>query len=198
MPKQYTPLPSSHLSNHSRYHTPRQTMPDHLNEDMPAIYAMTDLQKVAAVTIEQTTSLETANQKMIANQVRLLLVCRPDNTIAGILTATDILGEKPVRYMHQVDCTYDEIMVHDVMTPHDQLDVLNFNDVQMSYVGDIVATLTRDGRQHALVIDRDRYGMQRVRGIFSASQISRQLGVSIPESGRAHSFAELEKALMTG
>jgi hypothetical protein len=84
------------------------------------------------------------------------------------------------------------------MTPHDQLDVLNFSDVQMSYIGDIVATLTRDGRQHALVIDRDRYGMQRVRGIFSASQISRQLGVSIPESGRAHSFAELEKALMTG
>lgn len=166
--------------------------------DMPAIYAMTDLQKVAAVTIEPTVSLISANQKMIANQVRLLLVCRADNSVTGILTASDILGEKPVQYMHHVNCTYGEIMVRDIMTPHDQLDVLKLNDVQMAYVGDIVATLQRDGRQHALVIDSDRYGNQRVRGIFSASKISRQVGVPIAESGRAHSFAELEQALVVG
>lgn len=166
--------------------------------EMPAIYAMTDLQKVAAVTVEPTTSLISANQKMIANQVRLLLVCLVDNSLTGILTASDILGEKPVQYMHQVDCSYGEIIVRDILTPHDQLDMLKLNDVQMACVGDVIATLQRDNRQHALVIDSDRYGNQRVRGIFSASKISRQVGVPIPESGRAHSFAELEQALVTG
>ncbi|MFP3873993.1 MAG: CBS domain-containing protein [Thiohalophilus sp.] len=198
MPTHYSPLPLNKLSNHIGFHRPQQLLPDHLTLDMPAIYAMTDLQRVAAVTVEPSVRLDVANQKMIANQVRLLLVCRADNSIAGILTATDILGEKPVRYMHEVDCTYEEVLVRDIMTPHDELDVLKLADIQMACVGDIVATLQQVARQHALVVDSDRYGLQRVRGIFSASHISRQLGIPIPESGRAHSFAELEQALATG
>ncbi len=198
MPNHYMPLPVIQLSDRTPYHRPGQVLPDRLSMDMPAIYAMTDLQKVAAVTIEPTTSLISANQKMIANQVRLLLVCQADNSVTGILTASDILGEKPVQYMHQVDCTYEEIMVQDIMTPHNHLDVLKLNDVQMAYVGDVIATLQRDARQHALVIDFDRYGNQKVRGIFSASRISHQVGVPLPDSGRAHSFAELKQALVAG
>lgn len=198
MSTNYTSLPLRKLSSHIGYHRPHQTLPDHLTLDMPAIYAMTDLQRVAAVTVEPSTRLDAANQKMITNQVRLLLVCRADNSVAGILTATDILGEKPVQYMREVDCTYADIMVRDIMTPHDELDVLALSDIQMACVGDVVATLQQVARQHALVIDNDRYGLQRARGIFSASHISRQLGMPIPESGRAHSFAELEQALAAG
>lgn len=198
MSTHYSALPLRKLANHIGYHRPHQMLPDHLTLDMPAIYAMTDLQRVAAVTVEPATRLDAANQKMIANQVRLLLVCRADNSVAGILTASDILGEKPVKYMHEVDCTYADIMVRDIMTAYDELDVLALGDIQMACVGDVVATLQQVARQHALVIDNDRYGLQRVRGIFSASHISRQLGMPIPESGRAHSFAELEQALVTG
>lgn len=195
MDTHYTPLQLRKLTSHIGYHRPQQMLPDHLTLDMPAIYAMTDLQRVAAITVEPTTRLDAANQSMIANKVRLLLVCRADGSVAGILTATDILGEKPVKYMHEVDCTYGEIMVRDIMTPHDELDVLRLGDIQMACVGDIVATLQQVARQHALVIDSDRYGLQRVRGIFSASHISRQLGMPIADSGRAHTFAELEQAL---
>lgn len=195
MPTNYHPLPLNKLSSQTGYHRPQQMLPDHLTMDMPAIYAMTDLQRVGAITVEPTARLDTANQKMISSQVRLLLVCRADNSIAGILTATDILGEKPVKYMHEVDCTYGDVMVRDIMTPDDELDVLKLTDIQMACVGDIVATLEQVSRQHALVIDSDRYGIQRVRGIFSASHISRQLGIPIADSGRAHSFAELEQAL---
>ncbi|MFO8024297.1 CBS domain-containing protein [Thiohalophilus sp.] len=198
MSRHYAPLPLRKLSNHIDYHKPHQMLPDHLTLDMPAIYAMTDLLRVAAVTVEPATHLDAANQKMIASQVRLLLVCRPDNSVAGILTASDILGEKPVKYMHEVDCAYLDIMVRDIMTPHDEMDVLALSDIQMACVGDVVATLQQVFRQHALVIDNDRYGLQRVRGIFSASHISRQLGIPIPDNGRAHSFAELEQALAAG
>lgn len=198
MSTHFTPLPLNKLSGQIGYHQPHQLLPDHLTLEMPAIYAMTDLQRVAAVTVEPGTRLDAANQRMITNQVRLLLVCRADNSLTGILTATDILGEKPVRYMHEVDCTYGEIMVRDIMTPYDELDVLRLADIQMACVGDIVATLQQVARQHALVTDQDRYGLYQVRGIFSASHISRQLGMPIPDSGRAHSFAELKQALVAG
>ena len=59
-------------------------------------------------------------------------------------------------------------------------------------VGHVLETLRRAGRQHALVSDAE--GM--VRGVFSISQIARQLGVAPPVGGEvARTFAEIEAAL---
>jgi hypothetical protein len=60
-----------------------------------------------------------------------------------------------------------------------------------------VATLQRAGRQHALIVDMDVDGMaQTVRGILSASQITRQLGVAINTTEVAQTFAEIGAALV--
>jgi hypothetical protein len=56
----------------------------------------------------------------------------------------------------------------------------------------VLETLRRAGRQHALVVERAM-----VRGIFSISQIARQLGVSVPAGGEvALTFSEIEAALV--
>jgi hypothetical protein len=86
-------------------------------------------------------------------------------------------------------------MVRDIMTPQERLDVLMMHDVRSAKVGHIVATLRRSGRQHAIVVDADAKGAQTVRGVFSATQIARQLGVSIPSSETARTFAEIESLL---
>ena len=57
------------------------------------------------------------------------------------------------------------------------------------------ATLKAAGRQHAVVVDVDEQGRQKVRGIFSASQIARQLGVVIQTTEIARTFAEVEAML---
>ena len=61
--------------------------------------------------------------------------------------------------------------------------------------GDIVATLKDMGRRHALVVDHDEEGRQKVRGIFSARQISTQLGHQIETVEVAKTFAEGGAAL---
>ncbi|MEX2367783.1 MAG: hypothetical protein WD601_14370, partial [Pseudohongiellaceae bacterium] len=48
MSTHFTPLPLNKLSGQIGYHQPHQLLPDHLTLEMPAIYAMTDLQRVAA------------------------------------------------------------------------------------------------------------------------------------------------------
>jgi CBS domain-containing protein len=64
--------------------------------------------------------------------------------------------------------------------------------VETARVGHVLETLRRAGRQHALVVDGER----RVRGIFSISQIARQLGVALPAGGEvARTFSEIEAAL---
>jgi CBS domain containing-hemolysin-like protein len=88
-----------------------------------------------------------------------------------------------------------EIVVRDIMTPADRLDVIDLNDVLHAEVGHVVATLKQSGRQHALVVDADEAGRQMIRGIFSATQIARQLGIVLHTPEIARTFAEIGAAI---
>lgn len=199
MTSPYTPLPVTTLAPGASYHRPPQVLPEHVRLDSPATDVMTDLRKVAAITISASDSIDAANQKMLANRVRLLLVVDADNVVVGLITATDILGEKPLRYMQLISGSRrPDILVRDIMTAQDRLEVMQMVDVNKATVGDIVASLQREGRQHALVVNVDESSMrQMIRGIFSASQIGRQLGTKVETSEIAKTFAELEAALIT-
>ncbi len=194
----YRPLPTTRLAISASYHRPRYALPTKVNLDSPASQAMTDLKRVYAVTIGPTATIDDANQKMKANAIRLLLVTNPSNYIVGLVTSTDILGEKPVLYMQKTGLPRSEVQVHDVMTRQDQLQVIQMVDLANARVGDVVENLLRDGRQHALVADIDEATMQEtVRGIFSLASIARQVGTTLDSTNVATTFAELEQALVS-
>lgn len=163
--------------------------------DDGATRVMTDLDRVAALTTYPHASLHEAEQRMISGGVRLLLVTDAEEQVVGVITATDILGEKPVQFLQKYGGRREELRVADVMTPHAELQALRLHDVEYGRVGDVVATLRQAGRQHALVVD-DSGESPRIRGIISSTQIARQLGRPVEGDGRAHSFAELEAALV--
>jgi Mg2+/Co2+ transporter CorB len=81
-----------------------------------------------------------------------------------------------MRYLQNMGGTHADIMVRDLMTPQSELEVMNIDDVKNASVGQIVATLKKAGRQHGLVVAENADGMQTVCGIFSSTQIARQLG----------------------
>ena len=62
-------------------------------------------------------------------------------------------------------------------------------------VGDVIATLKHCCRQHALVVEPGPDGEPLVRGIFSASQIARQMGIPLQTAEVARTFAEIEAAI---
>ena len=126
---------------------------------------------------------------------RVVNVLGADRRIVGVITATDVLGEKPMTIVAQRGIRRDELLVRDVMTPQERLQALELADVRVARVGHIVATLKSLGRQHALVVQRDAAGRHKLRGLFSSTQIARQLGVIIPTSETASTFAEIEAQL---
>lgn len=195
MSHNYNPLSYKTLDAGATYHRPPQCLPERVTADSPATDVMTDFTKVAAMTIGPCASLEDANQRMIASGIRLLFVTGRDNEIMGLITATDILGEKPMKYLQEVGGKREDILVRDIMTPQEKLDVLAMSDVERATVGDIVMTLQRVGRQHALVVENTMAGRQIVRGMFSTTQIGKQLGITIETTEVAQTFAELEAAL---
>jgi len=193
----YRPLSHAFLAPKSTYCRPA-SLSQKVTLESPAMAVMTDLERVMAVTIGPGNSIETANQRMIAAGVRLLLVVDVEQQILGLITANDILGEKPLKHLQRTGGTFNEILVRDIMTPQQALDVLRLRDVFRSRVGDIVATLKSFGRQHALVVETGEDGdTQRVRGIFSATQIGRQLGMTVAPGEIAGTFAELEAVLLS-
>lgn len=191
----FTPLSSAGLTSGVTFHRPPQRLPDRVTADSPALDVMTDLTKVAAVSIGPCGTLGAANERMIASGVRLLFVIDQKNHILGIITSTDLQGEKPMKYLQEVGGKYEDIYVRDIMTAQNKLEVLQMVDVTNARVGNIVETLKRSGRQHALVVDLDDDRLPRVRGIFSTKQIGKQLGIEIETSQVAPTFAALEAAL---
>lgn len=155
----------------------------------------TDFNLIQPFTISSTATLLEANDRMIACGVRMLLVAEGVGKLQGLVTYSDLFGEKPVRYIQEHGGTHDEILALYIMTPLARLQALQLRDVLKTSVGDIVQTISAVGRQHMLVCDTDEGGQQTIVGLFSSTHIEKLLGIKIELSGRAHNFADLERAL---
>jgi CBS-domain-containing membrane protein len=193
--RDYAPLGFQLLESGAGYAQPTQLVPERATLEAPALQVMTDLKAITAVIVLSGDALDEAHRRMIQRGVRLLLVVDQDRRVVGVITSTDILGEKPMRVIAQRGIRREELSVRDVMSPQETLEVLDLASVRTAKVGHIVATLKRSGRQHALVVERDTDGRQSVRGLFSATQIARQLGVAIATSEVARTFSEIEAQL---
>lgn len=190
----YKPLPFNKLAPGAGFFQPSTYRL--VQVDSPAIEVMTDLQQVSAATIGPDVKLAEATQRMIARGVRLLLVVDPDDAILGLITARDTMGERPIKFIQQNGGKHGDLRICDCMSPSSTIEVLRLNDVLRAEVGHIVATLKNVGRQHAMVVDTDvTTGKESVRGIFSITQIGRQLGMSLQAFEVAKTFAEIEAAL---
>jgi CBS-domain-containing membrane protein len=158
---------------------------------------MTDLTLVKAATASPGTLLRQAEQQMIYQGVRMLFVVSEMPAIEGLITTTDLQGDRPMRLVQQRGVRHDELTVGDIMTPLAMLDAIALADLSRARVAHVIATLIRQGRNHLLVTDAAPNGSAspRVRGVLSRAQIERQLGRTIEVPEIAHSFAELGQML---
>lgn len=193
--EQYKPLRQASLDQCASYYQAEPQTLRSVTLDSPALDVMTDLKRVQAVTIGPDATLGAVSNAMMRNNVRSLLVADERRCVLGIITSTDTLGEKPMQIVRERGVRHQEVLVRDIMTPRDRLEVLELEEVRFAEVGHVVATLKRTGRQHALVAEDTASGRQMIRGIFSASQIARQLGMAFNATQIASTFAEIEAAI---
>lgn len=167
----------------------------------PAVNVMTDLTKSQVIVVRDITPIDEALAYMKDSGVRLLFVVDDGQRLVGLITSTDIQGEKPLRYLHSIgcmhtSCTRVDVLVRDIMVPVAAWQVLDFWAVKRATVSQIVSAFKATGRRHLVVVEASDSGMTGiVRGLFSASRLEQFLQQSIETLCTATSFSEIEQVL---
>lgn len=193
--RQYSALPGKPLRPHTSFHCPDQVLPPMVTLEDPALAVMTDFQKVTALTVDPDVSADSAARVMRRRNVHLLLVVDVENHVLGIITSNDLIGDKVLQCISTRGISREEARVRDIMTPQERLEVITMGDVLHARVGHVVTTLKSAGRRHAAVVDEDDAGRQVLRGLFSSSQLARQLNQPVEPIEIAQTFAEISVAL---
>lgn len=190
----YQTLQFRSLKRETKLYQPISMRTASIDLDEPAIMGMTDFKHIMPFSVEPTARIDHALNKMILCSVRLLFVAQDDLKVIGLITADDISGEKPVKYLNNHGGQREDVLVLDIMTRWEEIDVVTLDEVSEATVGDVIETMRQTTRHHILVVDTV-YGKQVIRGIFSKSQVARQVGEEINFSERANNFRDLELAL---
>lgn len=191
-----SPLPTRLLEPGTVIAQARDWQTSPVSLESPALEVMTDLTQVKAATTSPSTTLRQAEQFMIYQGVRMLFVVREMPAIEGLVTSTDLHSDAQLRLVQQRNLRYDELTVSHVMTPLSELDAIDFAVMRFATVSNVIATLRRYGRNHLLVTELSSAAAPgRVRGVVSRTQIERQLGMAVPVTEVANTFAEVVKML---
>ena len=190
----YPALPTGRVASEGCFLTSSH-VPMPVRIDSPALQVMTDLTRLPAAIICRSAFVHEAHQAMIHRGVRMLFVTNEDRQLEGIITASDLLGERAMQAMNRYELTREELRVEHIMTAADALETIELAMVTRAEVGHVVATLQACGRQHTFVVDRNVAGRQIICGVFSATQIARQLGAPVHAGEIAHTFAEIEAVI---
>lgn len=188
--EQFKCLPVSRLAQDSTYSRAYSHQRNLVTMDSSALEVMTDLHFVSAIHILSGSSILWASQQMISQGVRMLLVVGDqEEHVIGLLTSRDF----------DLTSMSPDTQVDSVMTPYDEIEVISMDEVLYAVVGDIVETLKRSKRQHALSAEEvPLTGKNVIRGIFSATQISRQLGIPVESDDLEHTFEDIDRAVSQG
>jgi CBS-domain-containing membrane protein len=143
-----------------------------------AVNVMTDFACEHPITISEGRCIADALEDMIRFGVRALLVMR-DDRVSGLITSYDIQGERPLKFLQSSTYTrHDEVQVCHIMTPWDELPLLDWEDVRQARVADVLEVFRASAATHLVVLQMDPEEAWLVRGLLSRTRLDRQLAAA--------------------
>lgn len=220
MKDHFSPLWRSPITDPISYLRP-PAAPARVHLNNPAVDVMTDFTYIQPCTTGVDVPIDTALEYMKTSGVRSLLVTDDAEDVIGLVSSYDIQGEKPIKLIEQSRLPRKDITIGQVMTPKRQLEFVDMLSVRSARVGHVVATLRELELRYLLVSqvgEQEEIPLQGlpdtymrgtewepleipsrasdrrwIRGLFSAAQLGRQLGVDLLTiMTPAHSLSELE------
>lgn len=191
---QYALLKTKHLGCNAPFVQTHQEWEPVLMDD-PAIFAMTDFSKRVPYTTGENINIHAALQQMKLSKVKSLFVVDEHNHIVGHISARDIQSPKPAMIAGQQGIKPSEVIVKMLMIPCSEMVTLQYNELSNARIGHIVRLFHDLGVNYIFVVDQDKDGNETMRGLFSISRLSYQLGEDMIGDLSSHSVAEMTQTM---
>ncbi|MDO8863688.1 CBS domain-containing protein [Haliea sp. E1-2-M8] len=140
-----------------------------------ALEFFTDFHDITPLIIPDSMTAVEALKLMRQTHVRMKFVVDNLGQFVGVVSADDLVESKIVMKVAE-GYAREALQVRDFMTHKKTMKALDFEEIVSAQISDVIAVLKQSGQQHCLVVDQRNH---RVRGIFSASDISRKLHLPI-------------------
>lgn len=155
-----------------RLRLPREGEPPIKAED-PAVRLVTDFTRQQPAIVLEHVSIDSALEHMKASGVRALIVLR-DEVVVGLITSYDIQGERAARFQQSANnLRHQDVEVGDIMSPWDQVPVLEWRWLMRAHVSDVTAVFRQFNGSHVVVVEHPRTGETFVRGVISRTRLPR-------------------------
>lgn len=136
----------------------------------PATRLVTDFTQQPPLTIPEHVPIDVALEHMRLTGVRALLVMR-NGVVAGLVTSYDIQGSRVARFQHSANNRRrEDVEVGDIMSPWDQVAVVDWRYIETAKVQDIARLFARFAGSHVVVVEHPAKGQTRVRGMISRTR----------------------------
>ncbi len=141
----------------------------------PATSIMTDFRENAFFTVDPDELIVDALEKMKHAGLRSAFVMdKNSEKLLGMITAYDIMGEKPLRYLQSTGLVkHTDIQVSDIMEHLRDMVLVDMDEVKVANVQDVLNVLQKCGRTHLPVVEAGEDKEIRLRGLFSTSKVLR-------------------------
>lgn len=139
-----------------------------------ATSVMTDFRERAFFNVGADEHIDATLDKMRHAGLRAAFVMdRHNDKLLGLITAYDIMGEKPVRFMHGHGAGRHEIRVSDIMEGLSEMAALDIKELEHATVQSVLDALQKSGRTHLPVMEYTHGEPPHLRGLFSSSKVMR-------------------------
>jgi len=139
----------------------------------PARSVMTDFNEHSIISVAPTQQIDEALEVMRHAGVRSAFVMDDKrSTVLGLITAYDIMGEKPIRHLQVEGGAREDVIVSDIMDRAGDWHVARLSEVDRATVGVVLDTFQKLGHTHLPVVEEDGKEL-RLRGVLSAAKLLR-------------------------
>ncbi len=146
-----------------------------------AVCALTDFRHTYPVTVDADSCIDDALSAMNRRSEHALLVTRRAGAgsrarVVGLITCYDIERKRSHRRPQTADnSTGSPVRVRDLMTPCDELPLVNYQSLESLSAHDLYESFQGTGLTHLLVIERHRHQAPHARGLISRAALTRRL-----------------------
>ena len=165
-----------HLVKHDEHHVlgPRQEAWQVKLTD-PALSVMTDFLDRSFFTVDAEDLIDDALDMMKHAGLRAAFVLdKKTEHLMGVITAYDIMGEKPLRFLQSAGFTsHRDVHVSDIMEHTKDMAFVDYGEAEKATVQSVLDILQKSMRTHLPVVEKADGKNYRLRGLFSTAKVLR-------------------------